>query len=47
VARVGARRDAAGRLLCHVFSPPISSTSRFDTTERGANSVTSTFAFAY
>jgi len=46
-ANVGARRDDALRLLSHVRSPPISSTSLFEITERGATSVTSTSALAY
>jgi len=37
----------AFRLLSQTFSPPISSTSRFETTERGAISVTSNFSDAY
>jgi hypothetical protein len=34
-------------LLSQTFSPPISSTRRFDTTERGATSVTSSLSDAY
>ena len=45
-AIVGALRDAAFRLLTQTFSGPTSSTSWFETTERGATSVTSTFSFA-
>src|SRR6202043_974994 len=47
LARGGARRPVAGRLLIQARSAPIASTSRFETTESGAPSVTSTFAFAY
>ena len=45
-ASVGAFRDEALRLLSHTFSPPTSSTSLFEITERGATLVTSTFSFA-
>ena len=37
---------AAARLLCQMFSGLTSSTVRFETTERGATVVTSTFSFA-
>jgi hypothetical protein len=46
-ARVGARRPVALRLLSQTFSAPISSTPRFETTEFGATSVTSTFELAH
>jgi hypothetical protein len=45
-ATVGAFRDVDLRLLSQTFSLPISSTFRFETTERGATAVTSTSAFA-
>jgi hypothetical protein len=45
-ATVTPLRGAAFRLDSHTFSELTSSTSRFDTTERGATFVTSTSAFA-
>jgi len=47
VASVGAFFDAVLRLLSQMLSPLTSSTSWFETTERGATSVTSISSFAY